>query len=164
MQYTDTGPSGSSRDPETSGVWRSSHWAANEARGMTRPGAVPHVSLTRGGHLLLPSHRRGRLQHWTSRSPTAATAETTKKQLPRQQRQKRQTTAQAATAETTINCPRSNGRNDKETTAQAATAETTNNCPSSNGRHDSQLPRQQRQKRQRNNCLGSNGRNDKLSR
>ena len=40
-QYTDTGPTSSSADPLTPGIWQGSHWSASfEVTGMTRPGKI----------------------------------------------------------------------------------------------------------------------------
>ena len=44
-QYTDTGPTSPSADPNTPGAWQGSHWSANfEVAGMTRPRKNPGTS------------------------------------------------------------------------------------------------------------------------
>ena len=47
-QYTDTGPTSPSADPITPGAWQGSHWSANfKVTGMTRPGKIPDLPLSR---------------------------------------------------------------------------------------------------------------------
>ena len=63
-QYTDTGPTGPSADPITSGAWQGSHWSANfEVTGMTRPRKNPGASGIRTRDL--PLSRRTPY-HWAN--------------------------------------------------------------------------------------------------